>query len=124
MFSNYITELNEQRRKHGCIKQRRGDGTLQELHPYDLDFLSFMVEAHHQLMKPKNKHLDALGKAQLMVEEFLLDVANERAPAPYERVFTLSARDAYRAEATRVPFGRVRWMLEHYGFAASPQVRW
>ena len=123
VFSNYLTELNEQRRKHGCIKQRSGDRALHELSPFDLDFLSFFVEAHHQLATPKNKHLDALAKAQLMIEEFLLDIAEERLAPPYETTFTLDALDRYRAEATRVPFARVRWMFAHYGFAAS-QAPW
>lgn len=34
VFSNYITELNEQRRKHGAIKRRIG-GDLSELSPFD-----------------------------------------------------------------------------------------
>jgi hypothetical protein len=119
-LSNYVTELNEQRRKHGKIKQRLAGGAVRELPPLDVDFLSFVVASHAELTKPKNQHLNTLGRAQLLIEQWLQEVATGRAEPPFELIVTLESIDAYQVETTPVPRNRVRWMLDRYGFAASP----
>lgn len=119
-FSNYITELNEQRRKHGKIKQRRPGFPTRELPPFDVDFVAFFVECHHALMTPKNQHRNSLGKGQLLIEEWLLDIANERAEPPFRLTLGLDTLSTYRPELTHLPSVRARWILEHLGFAASP----
>ena len=61
-FSNYITELDEQRRKHGKIKQRdpRTRKIIGELDPLSPDYLSFFIDTHSEIMSSKHKHRDDL----------------------------------------------------------------
>ncbi len=72
-FSNYIVELDEQRRKHGRIKQRdKCNRIYRELDPYDPDFLSLFIEAHHELNNSANKHRDTLFRFHIIIEDFFL----------------------------------------------------
>lgn len=118
VFSNYLTELDEQRRKHGKIKQRTPDG-LRELPVFGHEYLAFLVRAHHEILRPKNKHLDTLAKAHLMIEEFFIDLADERLRPPYEMTIRLEDLERYQATSTRVPHSRVQWIAQNFGFTAA-----
>ncbi len=73
VFSNYLTELDEQRRKHGKIKRKdtRTKKILGELDPWSPDYLSFFVEAHNLLLNSKNRHRNTLHLVHLLFEDFL-----------------------------------------------------
>jgi len=120
VFSNYLTELNEQRRKHGGIKCRRGD-SVEELSPFDPQYLAFFVLAHHELLTPKNKHVDTLARVHLMLEEFFMNLAAAELEYPYQRTLTLEDIAKFKAVATEVPHERVRWMFHNYGFTAAKE---
>ena len=73
VFSNYLTELDEQRRKHGKIKRKdpRTKKILGELDPWSPDYLSFFIEAHNLLLNSKNRHRNTLHLVHLLFEDFL-----------------------------------------------------
>ena len=73
VFSNYLTELDEQRRKHGKIKRKdtRTKKILGELDPWSPDYLSFFVEAHNLLLNSKNRHRNTLHLVHLLFEDYL-----------------------------------------------------
>jgi hypothetical protein len=116
VFSNYITELDEQRRKHGAIKRRSSDG-VSELSPFDPDFLSFFVDVLHELMVPKNKHRNTVCRLQLMIEDLLMGLEGTESALNF--VITLDGIERYDPTQSRVPPRRARWIIEHYGFAAT-----
>ena len=74
VFSNYLVELDEQRRKHGTIKYRdpaTGE-VLGELNPWSADYLSFFIEGHHLLNDSKHKHRYTTFRVNHAVEEFFV----------------------------------------------------
>lgn len=116
VFSNYITELDEQRRKHGEIKMR-DEATEQlvgVLNPWSPDFLCFFVETHAQLLDSKNKHRDHLFAAHLLLEDFLTsdDAADSEFVIKLDDLIDVSHL------ASRIPDGRIEWISRHYGFTA------
>jgi dephospho-CoA kinase len=73
VFSNYLTELNEQRRKHGKIKCKdiKTKKIVGELDPWSPDYLSFFVDAHNLLLNSKNRHRNTLHLVHLLFEDYL-----------------------------------------------------
>jgi hypothetical protein len=119
-FGNYLTELDEQRRKHGKIKVFDGDGVIGELNPLGPTFVALFVEAHHEIVRPTNKHLDCLAKCQIMLEDFLVSAAHaERADQRFEITLTPNGIRSYNPRTAQLPDERVHWIREHPGFLAS-----
>ena len=120
VFSNYIVELNEQRRKHGRLKVIKDGIVYGELNPFSPAFISFFVEAHHQLMLPSNKHLDTLMRAHLHLEAFLQDSAgisrtpleNPTCELSLDKLQDLSVVRLVQPEI-------VRWIRMHPGYLAE-----
>jgi dephospho-CoA kinase len=129
-FSNYLTELDEQRRKHGKIKRKdtRTKKILGELDPWSPDYLSFFVEAHNLLLNSKNRHRNTLHLVHLLFEDYLNrndsleggtlilhmnTVLNE---------WTGLSRDGEASFSPlmrlSIPPERINWMLANPGFTA------
>ncbi len=131
VFSNYLVELDEQRRKFGGIRFRdETDGQiLGELNPWSADYLSFFVEVHHRLTSSLYKHRYTTFRVNHALEEwfysgaavagveFKIDVAShlywaQRAPELEAPVWT-------------IPDARVQWIASHPGFTAiRDALRW
>jgi hypothetical protein len=122
VFSNYITELDEQRRRFGKIKQRDPDTfeTVGELDPFGADYLSFFVEAHAALHNRKNKHRDTLMRVHVLFEYHLSDRSRAESGDGLRFKFNpLEWPDGFFAQAdTRIPSERLLWIAKHYGFSA------
>ena len=120
-YSNYITELNEQRRKHGKIKQVDfwGGGAVRELSPLSPDFLSLFIELHHQILAPKNKHRDNLFRIHIMLEDYLRSVGNGSTDMSDPFVVNPGRMQEYNFAATSIPTEQLEWMFAHYGFTAT-----
>jgi hypothetical protein len=120
-FSNYITELDEQRRKWGRIKQRdpRTKELLGELDPLSPDFLCFFIDTHKELMSPKNKHRDDLLRFHIIFEEFLTSFAKGEIEAGAPKVFKLSTLREVDFTKTTLPPSRIQWMRNNLGFTAT-----
>jgi uncharacterized protein YkuJ len=120
-FSNYITELDEQRRKHGIIKTRdtsTGEVTG-ELDPWSSDFLGFFVDTHHQILLPKNQHHNDLFRYQILLESFLVSLTDgSKLPDENFVVKPGELRDI-DYNKTELPPERLNWMYYNYGFVAN-----
>lgn len=118
-FSNYITELDEQRRKHGKIKQRdpRTRKIIGELDPLSPDYLCFFIDAHSEILSSKNKHRDDLFRFHILLEECLHAAANGENPVP-RRILLGNLRNI-DFKQTRLPEQRLHWMRNNYGFTAT-----
>lgn len=121
VFSNYITEVDEQRRKHGKIKQRdpRTRHVLGELDPFSADYMSFFVEAHREVLSPKNKHRDDLFRFHILLEEYLSSYA--KGELPKDEPLTLKLDELRKLDFTKttLPPQRIQWMAANYGFTAT-----
>lgn len=117
VFSNYLVELDEQRRKHGRIKvlDSSSHRVVGELDPWGPDYLSFFIEAHRQLLDSHNKHRDTLLRVHLLVEEYLMSQAALEGGSLRIPIGQLAEIDV---SETAVPGKRISWMARHYGFTA------
>lgn len=120
-FSNYITELDQQRRKYGRIKQRdpRTKQLIGELDPLSPDFVCFFIETHHQLLSPKNKHRDDLFRFHILLEEYLTAFANGKIPQDKPFVITSDRLKQTDFTKTTLPPQRIQWMRNNHGFTAT-----
>jgi len=122
VFSNYVTELDEQRRRFGRIKvmnletyEREG-----ELDPFGADYLSFFVDAHRALHDRKNKHRDTLLRVHVLFEYYLSnrEFAENRDGLSFH-FNPLEWDDELFSEATlKIPQERLLWIANNYGFTA------
>lgn len=117
VFSNYLTELDEQRRKHGAIKVRnRSNRVIGELDPWGPTYLSFFIQAMDLLLSSSSKHRDSLLRTHIVIEEFLCsEAALQCEPLSLDMDSFLNL-DFKR---TILPPDRIMWMSENYGFTAS-----
>jgi hypothetical protein len=116
VFSNYMVELDEQRRKHGRIWFN--DGTSierQELDPWGVEFLSYFIAAHRVIVDSKSKHRDALLRTHIMVEEYLMSESAIQGEAL--RLLLADLRSPVTSDPN-IPWERVTWMARNYGFSA------
>jgi hypothetical protein len=117
VFSNYLVELDEQRRKHGTIKVRNKDmEILGELDCWSADFLCYFIEAHRLLLDSKSKHRDNLLRTHLILEQHLCSEE-----ATHEgNVLRIDADDLDKVDFSQInlPAERVLWMSRNYGFTA------
>lgn len=120
-FSNYITELDEQRRVYGCIKYRDPSThrVVGELDPYSPDYLSFFVEAHHALLDSANKHRNALFFTHFVIEEYLRNVATTRTPGSPISITPALLDGTRLRHSSSVPTEVSGWMFRNYGFTAN-----
>lgn len=116
-FSNYITELDEQRRKHGEIKLYGSPITTPtgKLDPWGIDYLSFFVDAHHMITRSKSFHRDTLLKVHVMLEEWLATV--ERSD-PRSLLLKNSAIQEFDVSKSSVSLEKKNWMEVNFGFTA------
>lgn len=130
VFSNYLVELDEQRRKHGEIKYRdTSTGVLLgELNPWSADYLSFFIEMHHLLASSKNKHRYTTFRINHAVEEFFF---SGDAAAGVE--YTINVGEHFYWEPDRtatsprwtIPDERIHWIASNVGFTAiRDALRW
>jgi dephospho-CoA kinase len=117
VFSNYLVELDEQRRKHGRIKYRDSETRriVGELDPWSPDYLSFFVEAHHELLASRNKHRDNLLRLHIILEEYLGSKPAVRGEPLVINHVLLATHDF---TSTSLPPDRITWMATNYGFTA------
>lgn len=120
-FSNYLAELEEQRRKHGRIKQRDPitKGIVGELDPMGPDYLSFFVEAHSLIMSSKQKHRDDLFRIHILLEEYLDQVGRSAVPLDEPLVVRLESLRTMDFDQTVLDAPRLRWMFRNHGFSAT-----
>ncbi len=120
-YSNYVTELDEQRRKHGKIKVRdiATNHVTGELSEVSADFLSFFVELHHQILSSENKHRNTLFRFHILFEEYLQGIALG-AIGP-ETPFTVKVQDLNRYDYSKTTIAptKLKWMFKNYGFATT-----
>lgn len=123
VFSNYVTELDEQRRKHGKIKTRNLEtGEVDgELDVFDPDYLSLFIEQHHLLLDPHNKHRDNLYKVHLVLEDILQGVS--QLPEGESASFTINKDliNSYDFDEVAISGETMKWMLTNYGFTATKE---
>jgi len=120
-FSNYLTELDEQRRKYGKIKQRdpRTKKILGELDPLSPDFLCFFIDAHRELTSPQHKHRDDLFRFHILLEEYLTSFAEGKVNPGQALTVRHSELRAIDYSRTTLPPERIMWMRSNLGFAAT-----
>jgi dephospho-CoA kinase len=129
VYSNYRTELDEQRRRYGSIKFRnletnRVEG---ELDPASPDYLSFFVEAHHLIVgsvekridgRSRVKHRDTLLRMHLEFENLL---ANKDLAQPGKGIrWTIFPQNLEELDVSRLQLSpeRIRWISHNFGFTA------
>lgn len=117
VFSNYLVELDEQRRKHGRIwrRERSTKKKTGELDPWGAEFLSFFIDVHRELASSHNKHRDNLLRTHILVEQFL---ASEQALDGRPLTLKLEHLGAEEFSNIRIPPDRISWMSRNYGFSA------
>ena len=124
VYSNYVVELDEQRRKHGKIKTKDLEtGQIEgELDECDPDYLSLFIETHHQLLQPRNKHRDKLYRFHLVLEDILQRVADDDLSSDkLTCAVTPGLIDSYDFSKTSIRGERMKWMLTNYGFTATKE---
>ena len=120
-FSNYVTELEEQRRKFGTIKQRdpMTKTVVGEFDPFSPDFISFFIETHGQILNPKNKHRDDLFRFHILLEEYLSSFAKGLVPEDQPLTITIGQLRDIDFRQTTLPPSRIKWMFKNPGFTAT-----
>lgn len=120
VFSNYIVELDEQRRKYGKIKQKDlvTKRVVGELDPLSADYLSFFIEMHHQLLNSHNKHRDNLLRYHILLEEYLCAIGSGKLDPAEELIIRVQDMKDIDFSQTKLPPGRIQWMTRNYGFSA------
>lgn len=122
VFSNYVTELDEQRRRFGKIKvmnpvtyEREG-----ELDPFGADYLSFFVDAHRALHDRKNKHRDTLLRVHVLFEYYLSNREFAESGEGLSFHFNPLAWDdeLFKKAVLKIPQERLLWIANNYGFTA------
>lgn len=124
VFSNYVVELNEQRRKHGKIKSKNlRTGNIEgELGVLDPDYICLFIEIHHQLLLASNKHRDNLYRLHLVLEDTLERIAeNTETDDSYQLILTPELLLAYEFEKALISGEKMKWMLVNYGFTATKE---
>jgi hypothetical protein len=119
--SSYLTELDEQRRKHGKIKQRdpRTRVMIGEFDPLSADYLSFMVEAHHEMVDSKNGHKQDLLRFHILLEQFLSSVCKGEVDSNSSLSVSLDDLSKLDYSKVTIPPARIRWMYHNYGFSST-----
>lgn len=116
VFSNYLAELDEQRRKHGKIKVRNGKNQLSgELNPWGHEFLSFFIDAMNLILDSHTKHRDTLLRAHISLEEFF---ASKAALQGQSLEITPQFLEKMDVTEISIPPERIEWMSQNYGFTA------
>lgn len=115
-FSNYLAELDEQRRKHGKIKVRNDKNQLtHELNPWGHEFLSFFIDAMNLILDSHTKHRDTLLRAHISLEEFF---ASKAALQGQSLEITPQFLEKMDVTEISIPPERIEWMSQNYGFTA------
>lgn len=120
-FSNYITELDEQRRKFGTIKQRdlRTRKITGELDPLSPEYICFFIDTHHQIHSSENKHRNDLFRFHILLEEYLSSIANGSVPRNVPLVIRINQLRDLDFTKTTLPANRIQWMANNPGFTAT-----
>lgn len=122
VFSNYISELDEQRRRFGKIKFLDSETyeVTGELDPIGADFLSFFVDSHRTLHDRKNKHRDTLLRVHVLIEFYLADRSAAESGEGLSFHFNPLEwdDDILRRANETLPQQRLLWMARNYGFTA------
>ncbi len=116
VFSNLTSELEEQKRKHGYIWFKVNENRCIEFDPFSEMYLSFFIEAHHELTLPKNKHRNFLFGAQLIVEDWLVRVARGETVA-----LKINFDTVRNFEYPKVDINpeTILWIKDNYGYLAT-----
>ena len=81
--------------------------------------MSFFVEAHREVLSPKNKHRDDLFRFHILLEEYLSSYA--KGELPKDEPLTLKLDELRKLDFTKttLPPQRIQWMAANYGFTAT-----
>ena len=115
-FSNFVSELEEQKRKHGFIWFKVNDNRYIEFDPFGEMYLSFFVEAHNELTISKNKHRNFLFGAQLIVEDWLTRVSKGSSEPLSINFDTVKE---YQYSEVNIDPETILWIKDNYGFLAT-----
>lgn len=120
-YSNYLTELDEQRRVFGCIKFRdpKTRRVVSELDPQSPDYLCFFIEVHHALLDSANKHRNALFYTHFIIEEYLRGIGSEGTTTKPIAITASLLDGAKLRHSNSVPKEVSEWMFRNYGFTAN-----
>jgi dephospho-CoA kinase/uncharacterized protein YkuJ len=122
VFSNYITELDEQKRRFGKIKVLDSETyeITGELNPIGADYLSFFVDSHRTLHDRKNKHRDTLLRVHVLFEHHLANrsIAESGEGLSFHFNPLEWDDDILRRANETLPQQRLLWMARNYGFTA------
>ena len=124
VFSNYITELDEQRRKFGKIMAKNLEtGEIEgELDPLGPEYLPFFIEAHHQLLSANNHYRDILFHVHVYVEDQLRRIAGQpedRVADGTQFIIRPDLLDEYDYSNMVINGQAIQWMQDNYGFMAT-----
>jgi hypothetical protein len=121
VFSNYLTELEEQRRKFGRIKQRdnQSGAVIGELDPFGVDYLCFFIEAHNALLTRSNKHRNALFFMHYVMEDYLRKSFNGEISSSAVKVTPDIINSKEIGVSKLIPMRVAKWMFHNYGFTAN-----
>jgi hypothetical protein len=115
-FSNFVSELEEQKRKQGYIWFAVTTDRFIEFDPFGEMYLSFFIEAHNEITLSKNKHLNFLFGAQLIVEDWLGRVA-QGDKSSLKVNFDIVKNFDYSNVSTHPE--TILWIKENYGYLAT-----
>lgn len=120
-FSNYLTELDEQRRKYGTIKQRdpRSKRVIGELDPLSPDYMCLFIDTHSEILASRNKHRDDLFRFHILLEEYLSSYAKGNIPVDEPVTVKMGGLRDIDFTKTTLPPQRIQWMANNYGFTAT-----
>lgn len=123
--SNMAIERMEQKRKHGAIKtlSRNAEGSLEPTEVMallDPEYLALMFDITQMILDPENRANEALLSISVVVEEYLLKLAQSKPGTVHEplvvRIDDINGKDLVN---TTLPPGRVDWLATHAGFAST-----
>lgn len=116
VFSNLVTELDEQKRKHGYVWSNSADGKKLEFSPMGEMYMSFVVEAHNELLLSRNKHRNFLFGIQLIIEDWLIGISNGRKE---NLKISLGSMKSFDYDSVNIPPETILWIQENYGYLAT-----
>jgi len=90
-----------------------------ELDPFAPEFLSFLIETHHELSKPSNKHRNSLFRFHILMEEYLANYVKGEFDQDSFMSIPMDKIDQIDLKGISIPPTRVQWMFKNYGFTAT-----
>ena len=112
VVSGVVTELMEQRRKHGYVRLLGNDQNSAILCALDLEYLALIIEVYDCLDANKDKAFHALSNIVLILENYLLNfVLNKQ--EQQELVLTLNDIDNFNVHECNLSQERISYLKNH-----------